>query len=83
MLLLQKTRTPVRQVETNSTSSSKGATPSSSLDMHCIHIQKPLHKLQANRAREMAQYSSWGPEFNSQQPHGGSQLYLMRTNAFF
>jgi len=27
--------------------------------------------------------SSRGPEFNSQQPHGGSQLSVMRSDAFF
>jgi hypothetical protein len=28
-------------------------------------------------------YSSKGPEFKSQQPHGGSQLSIMRSDAFF
>ena len=41
------------------------------------------------RAREMAQAvkdtdcSSKGPEFNSQQPHGGSRLSVMRSDALF
>jgi len=40
-------------------------------------------------AREMAQrlrapdYSSRGPEFNSQQPHGGSRTSVKRSNALF
>jgi hypothetical protein len=28
-------------------------------------------------------YSSRGPEFNSQQPHGGSQPSVMRSDALF
>jgi hypothetical protein len=28
-------------------------------------------------------YSSRGPEFNSQQPHGGSQLSLMGSDALY
>jgi len=41
------------------------------------------------RAGEMAQQlraldcSSTGPEFNSQQPHGGSQPSVMRSGALF
>ena len=27
--------------------------------------------------------SSEGPEFNSQQPHGGAQPFIMRSDAFF
>jgi hypothetical protein len=42
-----------------------------------------------NRAREMAHWLrtldcfSRGPEFNSQQPHGGSQPSIMGSDAFF
>jgi hypothetical protein len=29
------------------------------------------------------EFFSWGPEFNPQQPHGGSQPYVIACNAFF
>jgi hypothetical protein len=46
-------------------------------------------KKKAHRAREMPQWvrapdcSSEGPEFKSQQPHGGSQPSIMRSDSLF
>jgi hypothetical protein len=36
----------------------------------------------AQRVRALT-FSSRGPEFNSQHPHGGSQPSIMRSDAFF
>ena len=54
------------------------------------HITQPeVLKNTFFRAGEMAQWvrapncSSVGPEFKSQQPHGGSQLSIMRSDALF
>jgi hypothetical protein len=50
----------------------------------CYILNKPIH-----RAGEMAQWvrapdcSSEGPEFKSQQPHGGSQPSITRSDALF
>jgi hypothetical protein len=37
----------------------------------------------AHQLRALTDYSSRGPEFNSQQPHGGSQPSVMGSDAFF
>jgi hypothetical protein len=37
----------------------------------------------AQRLRALAACSSRGPEFNSQQPHGGSQPSVMGSDALF
>jgi hypothetical protein len=48
-----------------------------------------IHKDDKGRAGEMAQWvrapdcSSEGPEFKSQQPHGGSQPSVTRSDALF
>jgi hypothetical protein len=48
-----------------------------------------LHENLSRGAGEMAQWvrapdcSSEGPEFKSQQPHGGSQASVMRSDALF
>jgi hypothetical protein len=53
-------------------------------------LQMESHKDTRHRAGEMAQRvrvltasTSRGPEFNSQQPHGGSQPPVMRSDALF
>lgn len=35
------------------------------------------------RAGELAQWFFRGPEFDSQQPHGSSQLFVMESNSLF
>jgi hypothetical protein len=55
---------------------------------HCDHITILILK-NSEGAGEMAQWvrvpdcSSIGPEFKSQQPHGGSQPSVTRSNALF
>jgi hypothetical protein len=38
---------------------------------------------QDGSAGKSTDYSSKGPKFKSQQPHGGSQLSVMRSDTFF
>jgi hypothetical protein len=55
----------------------------------CLHISEQTNKNQVEGAGEMAQWvrapncSSEGLEFKSQQPHGGSQPSVTRSDALF
>ena len=54
-----------------------------------LFVATSLHKKTAEKAGEMAQWvrapdcSSEGPEFKSQQPHGGSQPSVTRSDSLF
>jgi hypothetical protein len=57
--------------------------------LHTVYRVRNWHIKRSARAGEMAQWvrapdcSSEGPEFKSQQPHGGSQPSVTRSDALF
>jgi hypothetical protein len=48
-----------------------------------INFEKKLWGWRDGSAVKNTDYSSKGPEFNSQQPHGGSQPSVMGSDALF
>jgi hypothetical protein len=52
---------------------------------NCTELNKTIFKKgwQDGSVGKNTDYSSEGPEFKSQQPHGGSQPLVMRSDALF